>query len=837
MSVQYPVTRQRVEAALDFKILLIEDNPADVTLIQEMLKGADEEVFAVDLASRLSEGLTRLNEGAYDLVLLDLSLPDSHGFSTLSSLQEHAPYASVIVLTGLDDRAIALKAMRHGAQDYLIKDKIDSDLLKRAIRYAIERKRAAQALRERTEQLEALRDITLDLTSQLDLPTLLHAIATRAVDLSGGTAGVLALYHPELNAVELSVYVNIDEPPGRRLFHPGEGVAGTVLAQKKPVLIEDYQAWENSVAPWDAYIGHDTLFGAPVRWGDEMLGTLEIIGVPFHTLTDSRVGLLSSFATQAAIAVRNAQLYEQEQERRQEAETLRKAALALTTTLDRDELIERILAQLQTVVPYDTASVQLLHGDALKIVGGRGFPNLEELVGLSFSLQGDNPNCIVVRERAPHILDDAPRAYTEFHNEPHAAADIHSWLGVPLLVGQRLIGMIALDKQTKNFYTTRHARLAEGFAAQAAIAIENARLHAELQTHAAELEDTVAERTAELRAERAQLEAVLQNTTDGLVLADAAGEIIQMNTVAEHWLTQALKPDDAAQLREIVQRLAQEVREEEIAKEIVEFKGLDLEVQAVMVAPSPLHAGTAVVIIHDVSHLRALNRMKSRFVSSISHELRTPLTTMKLYIQMMRQQPDRWQQYLPTVEEEIDHQIQLVEQILEISRLDAGRLDLNPQPQALNELVKIAVTNHEILSQKQNVQLSYEPATCDPVAWVDDRRIMLVFNNLLRNAIQYTKAGGEVQVSTGKRRRAGRQWITMTVTDTGIGIPKEEMPHIFERFYRGEQPRLQQISGNGLGLAIVKEIVELHGGHIEVESEVGNGSTFRVWLTGGEVES
>ncbi len=836
MSIQYPVTRQRVDAALDFRILLIEDNPADAALIQEMLRGAEEEIFAVDLAARLSGGLALLESRDYDLVLLDLSLPDSHGFTTLSSLRAHAPYASVIVLTGLNDRTVALKAMRHGAQDYLIKDKIDSDLLRRSIRYAIERKRAAREIRERTEQLEALRDVALDLTSQLDLPTLLHSIATRAVDLSGGKGGVLALYRPELNAVELSVYVNVDELPERTLFRPGEGLAGTVLAQKKPLLIKDYQAWENSVAPWDEYIGHDTLLGAPIRWGDELLGTLEIIGVPFRTLADSRVDLLSSFATQAAIAVRNAQLYEREQQRRQEAETLRKAALALTTTLDRDELIEGILAQLQTVVPYDTASVQLLRGDALEIVGGRGFPNLEELVGVSFSLQGDNPNRLVVRERRPYILEDAPGAYTEFHHEPHAAADIHAWLGVPLLVGQRLIGMIALDKQAKNFYTARHARLAEGFAAQAAIAIENARLHAELQTHATALEETVAERTAELRAERAQLEAVLENTTDGLVLADAEGEIIQMNAVAKRWLTQELKPDDAAQLREIVQRLAQKVREEQIAEEIVEFKGLDLEVQAAMVASSPLHAGTAVVVIHDVSHLRALNRMKSRFVSSISHELRTPLTTLKLYVQMMRQQPAHSQQYLPTVEEEIDHQIQLVEQILEISRLDAGRLDLDPQPCALNDLVQIAVTNHEMLAQKQGVTLSYEPAACDPVACVDDRRIMPVFNNLLRNAIQYTQAGGKVQVSTGNQQRAGRRWITMTVTDTGIGIPREEMSHIFERFYRGEEPRMLQISGNGLGLSIVKELVELHGGHIEVQSEVGEGSLFRVWLPGGEAE-
>jgi signal transduction histidine kinase len=836
MNMQYTVKRQPVDTALDFKILVVEDNPADALLIREMLREPQGNIFALDQVSRLSDGLRQLEAGSYDLILLDLSLPDSYGFSTFRRFQEHAPHIPVIVLTGRDDKALALRAMRNGAQDYLVKGNIDGNLLQRSIRYAIERKRAADELRERTEHLEALRDVALDITSELDLSTLLHSITTRAVDLSGGNRGVLALYRPDLDAVELSVYVNIDPRPDKRIFRRGEGVAGLVLEREAPALITDYQAWEHSASPWDTYIGHDTVFGAPIRWRDELLGTLEVIGVPFQTLEDSRVELLTSFTTQAASAIRNVQLYEQEQQRRQEADTLREAALALTNTLERDVLIERILAQLQAVVPYDTASVQLLRDNALELVGGRGFPNLEELIGVTFDLNEDNPNRIVVREQEPHILSDAPEIYDEFHRDPHSAADIHSWLGVPLLVGQRLIGMIALDKHEADFYTGRHARLAEGFAAQAAIAIENAQLHAELRSHAEELEEVVADRTVELRAERAQLEAVLQGITDGIVLTNAEGETIQVNAVAKKWLTQDLAPDDAQRLREVIRSLARRVREQAALEEIIEFKGLDLEVKAAAVAPSPLHAGSAVVVIHDVSHLRALNRMKSRFVSSISHELRTPLTTMKLYVQMMRQQPQEWQQYLPVVEEEIDHQIQLVEQILEISRLDAGRLDIHPQPTALNDLTQIAVNNHEVLAEQHEVALSFEPAAPDPVAMVDDRRLMLVLNNLLRNAILYTEAGGAVRVATGLQVREDRRWATITVEDTGIGISEEEIPLIFERFYRGEEPRMLQISGNGLGLAIVKEIVELHGGRVEVESEVGVGSTFTVWLTLGEVK-
>ena len=105
-----------------------------------------------------------------------------------------------------------------------------------------------------------------------------------------------------------------------------------------------------------------------------------------------------------------------------------------------------------------------------------------------------------------------------------------------------------------------------------------------------------------------------------------------------------------------------------------------------------------------------------------------------------------------------------------------------------------------------------------------------VLNNLVENAIQYTPEGGKVVVSTGKQEAEGRVWATATVADTGVGIPEEELPHIFERFFRGVEPRTMQVAGTGLGLAIVKEIVELHGGRVTVESQVGEGTTFTVWL-------
>ncbi|MBC8447023.1 MAG: GAF domain-containing protein, partial [Chloroflexi bacterium] len=228
-----------------------------------------------------------------------------------------------------------------------------------------------------------------------------------------------------------------------------------------------------------------TFFTMPLLAKGKTVGG--IIASTREELSEQDAEKLMTFANQAAVAIENARLYQETQQRALEQETLREAALALTTALDRNRVIERILAQLQQVAPYDTASVQLLRENRMEIVGGRGFPNLPDLLGTSFPADGDNPNSEVIRTRAPFIVEDAPAVYEAFRKDPHRQAAGRSWLGVPMLVGEQLVGMIALDKREPGFYTQGHARLAEAFAAQAAVAIENARLFEEEKRRSAQL--------------------------------------------------------------------------------------------------------------------------------------------------------------------------------------------------------------------------------------------------------------------------------------------------------------------------------------------------------------
>jgi signal transduction histidine kinase len=319
------------------------------------------------------------------------------------------------------------------------------------------------------------------------------------------------------------------------------------------------------------------------------------------------------------------------------------------------------------------------------------------------------------------------------------------------------------------------------------------------------------------------------------------GEILLANPVAQSWFSQTLSPEDADRLQTAVQELGLRAgaaaTPEEQPEIMLELTGLDLELRAAPITEQTTvrlslaqDKPATVVAIHDVSHLKALNRMTTRFVTNMSHELRTPVTTIKLYAHLMQRQPEKWERYLPILAQEADLQARLVEDILQISRIDAGRLEMAPCPSSLNELTKIAVSDHQKLAQEQGLKLKHRPAVLEPVALVDADRMTQVLSNLIDNAIHYTPEGGQIVVSTGKEKAEGRTWATATVTDTGMGIPAEELPHVFDRFFRGAEPRSMQVSGTGLGLAIVHEIVALHGGRVTVESQEGVGTAFTVWL-------
>jgi signal transduction histidine kinase len=229
--------------------------------------------------------------------------------------------------------------------------------------------------------------------------------------------------------------------------------------------------------------------------------------------------------------------------------------------------------------------------------------------------------------------------------------------------------------------------------------------------------------------------------------------------------------------------------------------------------------------------LTELDRMKDQFVSNVSHELRTPLANVKLYLQLLeRGRPDKREDYLQTLLRETRRLEKLIDDLLELSQLDLGVSVFQLEPADVNYLTAELVQDRILMAANRGLvidcQLTGEPL----LALVDPARLTQVVSNLMTNAINYTPSGGLVTVSTAVQPQAETSWVTIIVRDTGNGIPAQEMPHLFDRFFRGSISREASVPGTGLGLAICQEIIEQMDGRITVESQVEQGAAFTVWL-------
>ena len=239
---------------------------------------------------------------------------------------------------------------------------------------------------------------------------------------------------------------------------------------------------------------------------------------------------------------------------------------------------------------------------------------------------------------------------------------------------------------------------------------------------------------------------------------------------------------------------------------------------------TPIAEVGRVVIMQNITHLKELDRLKSEFVSTVSHDLRTPLTTVQGYIELLERVgplTEMQQGFIEKALHSLRHITALISDLLDIGRIEAG-YDLEMQPCRIDRVIKEAVETYLIPAQQAEIELSYDMP--DHPLWVlgNARRLRQVVENLISNAIKYSEAGGWTRV----RAMRDNQYVIVRVEDSGLGIPLEEQPKIFERFYRVQAPETEDIHGTGLGLAIVRSVVQKHKGRIWVESEPGEGSIF-----------
>jgi len=381
-----------------------------------------------------------------------------------------------------------------------------------------------------------------------------------------------------------------------------------------------------------------------------------------------------------------------------------------------------------------------------------------------------------------------------------------------------VVGMITLDKTIPGYYSEEDARLAAAFANQAAIAIENARLY------------------EEVTGEKRKFESAALSMAEGLIILDSRGNIVFANPQARTLLSLGEGPLEGRSFFEACTHadLIALVGKALTKRQGIQEEGRPLRDLSVGITPVFDEGGAIlwyVAVFHDITRLKELDRMKSEFISMVSHELRTPLASIMGYTEMLlTEEPGP---LTPTQKEflEISYQsserlLHIVEELLDVSRIETGRIKLKLERLRMEELVADIVEAMRPAAESKGLSLSLEVRGPIPPLEGDRARLEQVMNNLLSNAIKFTPEGGEVWV-----RLAGRDdHIEVAVADTGIGIASEEMPRLFGKFFRASSAVERKIGGTGLGLFITKSIVELHGGRIWAESELGKGSTFRFTL-------
>jgi len=710
---------------------------------------------------------------------------------------------------------------------------------------AIANARLYEEEREQRRFAEALAEAAAAVSSTLDLDQVLDRILEQVEQVVPGDAFNIMLVENEHARVVRWRGYDEDSKKGRRFTTSPMPIAQYPALREMvetggPVVVPDTATDSNWVREPD-WEWIRSYVAAPIRVGGVTVGFLNVNGTHPGQFGTRHARRLAAFAGHIAIALENARLYGAAQKRAQQLTLVAQIARYIVSILEPNPLLQAVVEQIVEEFGYDYVTIMLLDSETEELVFATG-------AGV---FAGRTP------EGYRQKLKEGMIGWAAYLGETVLANDVsresryipfihetRSELDVPLKRGERVIGVLDIQSRQLNAFDAQDVQAMEALAGYIATAIENARLHAELRAYAEELEHRVEKRTAELRQERERIQAILDAAGEGVFVTNVQGRIEYMNPAAEritgyreeelrgqHLWVCAADEEQAERMRSMSQALASG----EIWRGEVRLRRKDGAVYdaAIVVAPIPGEEGRLpgyVGVVEDVTPFRELDRLKSRFIRNISHEFRTPLATAKLYAELARRRPEHQEQHLAALDAELDRLAALVEDILEVARADAGQVVLQPRVTSLNDLVAPILERHRALAEGKGLCLEYRPADPSPVVKVDPGRMRRVVDNLLSNAIRYTPSGGQVVISTGTAQAEGRSWATVTVSDTGIGIPEDELPHIFERFFRGEEPRRMQISGTGLGLSIVKECTERHGGFVTVESEVGKGSTFTVWL-------
>lgn len=589
----------------------------------------------------------------------------------------------------------------------------------------------------------------------------------------------------------------------------------------------------SAVLPDDfiALTGAQAVLAVPLLKADVPVGTLLLVNtVHPDAFAEGFAEQVGVFGVQAALAIENANLFEEVRRHLDHLRLVNEVGRYSAAILSQTTLVEGVARKLFEILGYTAISLLTMEDGKLAV-------RLTFLDGAVASAQGDPERyrsalwvAAQAIERSEPVLQDQEC----FLDAGEGAFECCS-LAVPLIVADEVTGVLVVERRGYHSIRQEDLDVLEPLAAQLAISLSNARLYEKVREHTIELEARVIERTAKIREQQERTEAILRSVADAVIVFDLSGRIVMTNPVARA-LFDRYGQDIGLKERvsELVQRVISQDDAGRDATEIIELNSATFQAKAARAMEGDALIGS-VVVLRDISRLQELDRLKDRFISTVSHELRTPLANLKLYLQLLEKGPaDRHLAYLDVMRREALRLERLIDDLLQISRLQneqQAQRRLVRAPIDVERLVALVVEHNTAWAENDGKTLAYFPAAEElPPITGDSEQIERALTNLVSNAIRYTPEGGQITVSSRLATgHDGQDWVIIEVSDTGIGIPADELAMIFDRFFRASNVS-PTVPGTGLGLAILRDIIELHGGKVEVESQEHQGSTFRLWL-------
>lgn len=722
--------------------------------------------------------------------------------------------------------------------------------------------RRAAELDQRSQRLALLNEFSSELTASLDVDYILKLTAQQLLNaLSASRVAAILLdesgqcvLRAEVPAWATELPLVLPRIPLLERLRESLGIFNTsnvsVEVELAP-LMENY---------FSSYNIHSILI-APLVIGNNLHGWYLVQTTNVYRFSPSEIELARTLCNQCAIAIQNARLFLETRHLKDELElrveertvelrrehqntqTLLKIITELSASLDMGQVLNRTLGVLNESSGAEQSMIVLALSDTRAYRVGIPLVNESPEHNLADVRPEEAISQWVINKRVSALVSDV-LSDERWSIPADAGVSYHSVIAVPLIMGEEALGALMLFHSQPSFFILEQVSLVEATARQIAISLKNAELFNLIREQSERMGSMLREQQIEASRSRA----ILESVADGVVVTDATNHITLFNRSAETIL--GLK--SSAVIGELLDKYAglfgkrartwiQTVRRWSDSPQDYQpgetfSEELDLEggkVVSVHLAPViwRLELLGTVSIFRDITREVQVDRLKSEFLANVSHELRTPMTSIKGYAEIMLMGASgaltaQQTHFLQIVKSNSERLGVLVNDLLDISRIEAGRITLAFEQLNLGDIAQEVIDYYRQRAQEENKPMNFSLKIMNDLSQIsgDAERIRQVISNLVSNSYNYTPTDGNVVVSL----KGTDEGIQVDVEDNGVGIPLKDQPRIFERFFRGDDPLVLATAGTGLGLALARNLVEMHHGRIWFKSNgvSGEGSVF-----------